>query len=219
MSPTEIRVLIADDHPLFRRGLRFAIESDPLLRVVAETGDGATTLTQLEACRPDIAVLDVDMPPPDGLAVARVMAARGWATGIIFLTMHKDEAIFHAALELGVRGFVVKDGLADEIITCIKAVAAGHRYFSPGLTAFLVRQHEQQRTAATALQTRLAELTPAERRVLRMLAAGQTSREIAAALAVSVRTIEHQRASLAAKLGVKGAAALLLFANTNKDRL
>lgn len=219
---TEIRILIADDHPLFRRGLRFTIESDPALRVVAEIGDGASAFAHLEALQPDIAVLDVDMPVLDGLAVARLAAERGWPTSVVFLTMHKDEAVFHAALDLGVRGFVIKDGLADEIITCIKAVAAGQSYFSPGLSVFLARQAGQrnQKAADEAdVWARLAELTPAERRVLRLLAEGQTSREIAETLIVSVRTIEHQRASIAAKLGVKGAPALLLFAHTHKAKL
>lgn len=218
----EIRILIADDHPLFRRGLRFTIESDPALRVVAEAGDGAAALAQLETLQPDIAVLDIDMPAPDGLAVARLMAERGWPSGVVFLTMHKEEAVFHAALAAGVRGFVIKDGLADEIVTCIKAVAAGQSYFSPGLAAFLVQQrnHNHQQAAGEAeVMARLAELTPAERRVLRLLAEGQTSREIAETLVVSVRTVEHQRATIAAKLGVKGAPALLLFAHTHKAKL
>ncbi|MEP7336210.1 MAG: response regulator transcription factor [Acidobacteriota bacterium] len=219
---TEIRILIADDHPLFRRGLRFTIESDPALRVVAEIGDGASALAQLEALRPDIAVLDVDMPAPDGLAVARIVAERGWPTNVVFLTMHKDEAVFHAALDLGVRGFVLKDGLADENITCIKAVAAGQSYFSPGLSVFLARQAGQRNQRAadeSGVLAALAELSPVERRVLRLLADGQSSREIAETLVVSVRTVEHQRASIAAKLGVKGAPALLLFAHTHKAKL
>lgn len=221
MNP-EIRILIADDHPLFRRGLRFTIETDSALRVVGEVDNGASALAQLEALQPDIAVLDVDMPALDGLAVARALAQRDWLTGVVFLTMHKDEAVFHAALDLGVRGFVLKDGLADEIITCIKAVAAGQSYFSPGLSVFLARQAEQRHQRAaheTEVLAQLADLTPAERRVLRLLAEGQSSREIAETLVVSVRTVEHQRASIAAKLGVKGARALLLFAHTHKAKL
>jgi RNA polymerase sigma factor (sigma-70 family) len=221
----EIRILIADDHPLFRRGLRFTIEADPALRVVAETGDGMTALAELEVLQPDIAVLDMNMPSLDGLAVARISVERGWPTGIILLTMHKDEALFHAALALGVRGFVIKDGLADEIVTCIKAVAAGQSYFSPGLSIFLAeqrqqrQQHQQQTDNEAQLLTALADLTPAERRVLRLLAEGQSSREIAETLVVSVRTVEHQRASIAAKLDIKGARALLLFAHTHKAKL
>lgn len=219
---TEIRILIADDHPLFRRGLRFTIESDSALRVVAEAADGQAALAQLEALQPDIAVLDMNMPSPDGLAVARFCAECAWPTGLIFLTMHKDEALFQAALAVGVRGFVIKDGLADEIITCIKAVAAGQSYFSPGLSIFLAEQHQQRQQSADGEApslAALADLTPAERRVLRLLAEGQTSREIAETLVVSVRTVEHQRAGIAAKLGVKGAPALLLFAHTHKAKL
>ena len=105
----EIRVLIADDHPLLRRGLRQAIESDPLLKVVAEAGDGETALAQVEEMKPRVAALDVDMPKLDGLAVARQLRIKRLTTEILFLTIHNAEDVFQAAMEIGAKGFLLKE--------------------------------------------------------------------------------------------------------------
>jgi DNA-binding NarL/FixJ family response regulator len=103
---SEIRIVIADDHPIFRRGLRMVVEADPLLKVVAEAEDGDSALARIVELQPDVVVLDIDMPPPDGLAVARRLRGQRLALGVVFLTMHKDEALFNAGLDAGVRGFV-----------------------------------------------------------------------------------------------------------------
>src|SRR5262245_40683875 len=99
----KIRILIADDHPIFRQGLRMIIEESPFLKVVAEAGDGQATLARIEELRPDVAILDFDMPPPDGLAVARSLHDKRLSIEAVFLTMYKDEALFNAALDVGVR--------------------------------------------------------------------------------------------------------------------
>ena len=136
----EITILIADDHPLFRRGLRMVIEHDPELNVLAEVDDGLSALAQIEALEPDVVVLDINMPGADGLEVARAIQEKQFSTIPVFLTMHKEEAIFSAALDAGVRGFIVKDGAASEIVACIKAVMRGESFFSPLLAQFLVER-------------------------------------------------------------------------------
>jgi len=214
----EIRIVIADDHPIFRRGLRVVIESDPLLKVVAEADDGQSALARIREIQPDVAVLDIDMPPPDGLEVARWIREQRLAVEAIFLTMHKDEALLNAALDAGVKGFIIKDGAANEIVGCIKAVAAGQSFFSPTLSGHLLNR--RNRADALARQSpSINDLTASERRVLLLVAESKTNKEIAGELFISVRTVEHHRSNICAKLGLTGKQALLTFALTHKSEL
>ena len=203
----EIRIVIADDHPIFRRGLRTVIEADPLLKVVAEADDGQSALARIRELQPDVVVLDIDMPPPDGLAVARRFRA-AIGSGAIFLTMHKDEALLNAALEVGVKGFIVKDGAATEIVGCIKAVAAGQSFFSPTLSGHLLSRRNQADSLASQSSS-LNGLTASERRVLLLVAESKSNKEIAEKMFISVRTVEHHRSNICAKLGLTGKNALL----------
>src|SRR5215813_10613187 len=201
----EIRILIADDHPIFRQGLRMVIEADPLFKVVAETGDGESTLARVRELQPDVVVLDVDMPPPDGLAVAHQL--RNEPIPIIFLTMHKDEATLNAALDSGVKGFVVKDEATNEIISCIKAVVAGQSFISPALSGHLLNRRNRADALAAELPS-ISDLTTSERRVLLLVAESMSNKEIAEKMFVSVRTIEHHRSNICTKLGLNGKNAL-----------
>ncbi|HST24312.1 MAG TPA: response regulator transcription factor [Blastocatellia bacterium] len=214
----EIRILIADDHPIFRRGLRMVIEADPLLKVVAEADDGQSALARIQELQPDVVVLDINMPPPDGLAVARWLQEQRLAIAAIFLTMHKDEALLNAALNAGVKGFIVKDGAATEIAGCIKAVAAGQSFFSPILSGHLLNRRNQA-DSLTSQSTPLNDLTASERRVLLLVAESKSNKEIAENLFISVRTVEHHRSNICAKLGLPGKNALLSFALSHKSEL
>jgi DNA-binding NarL/FixJ family response regulator len=209
----KISILIADDHPIFRRGLRMVIESDSALKVVAEVENGAAALKQIEDLEPHVAVLDFNMPLMDGLAVAQEIQERNLPTIPVFLTMHADEALFNAAVDADVKGFVVKDGAANEITACVRTVAAGQSFFSPVLSQFLL---DRRRGGQKSF---LENLTAAERRVLRLIAVGKTSREIAAELFVSPRTVEHHRAHISAKLNLTGKNGLLTFALTRKTEI
>lgn len=208
----EIRILIADDHPIFRRGLRAVVESDAALNVVAEVDNGAEALRQIETLEPDVAVLDVNMPQADGLAVAKMIQEKNLPTLAIFLTMHADEAIFNAAVDADVKGFVIKDGAANDIVTCIKAVVAGRSFFSSALSQFLLNRHSKAKSP-------LENLTASERRILRLIAGGKSTKEIAAELFISPRTVDHHRANILSKLALKGKNALLTFALNNKSQI
>lgn len=206
---TQITVLIADDHPIFRKGLREIIEAEPSLQLIGEADDGARALAMLRASRPQVAVLDVDMPQLDGISVARHVQQEDLSTAIVLLTMHRNERFFNAALDLGVRGYVLKDSAVSEIVAAIRAVSTGQRFVTPLLTDFLLNRHQAQQQSA---HTGLATLTAAERRILKLIAQYKSSQEIADELFISVRTVDRHRANIAGKLDLKGAHALLHFA-------
>jgi DNA-binding NarL/FixJ family response regulator len=215
---SDIRILIADDHPVFRQGLRQIIESDPQLKVVAEAADGEQALARLQDTPVDVAMLDLTMPLKDGFAVARAAKELSLSPPLIFLTMHKDEHYLSAALDLGVKGYVLKDSAITEIVNCIKSVATGQEYISPALSSYLIRRGTRA-DALVAEKPALGQLTPTERRVLKLIAEGQTSRQIAATLRIGVRTVEHHRNNIAAKLELRGSHALIKFAVKHQSEL
>ena len=213
-----IRIVIADDHPLLRKGLREVIEEDSSLHVVGEAVDGDTALEQIERLRPDIVVADIGMPRRDGLALVREMQARKLTAGVIFLTLHSDAGLFNQAIDLGAKGYILKDSALTAIVDAIKAVASGQHFFTQSLTGLLVRR----RAAAQALaasQPRLVDLTPTERRILQLIASGQSSKEIANALFIHYRTVENHRVNIAQKLGLRGHNAVLKFALEHRMEL
>jgi len=215
---TEIKLLIADDHPIFRHGLKQIIETDPGLKVVAEAEDGEVALALLPKCGAGIAVLDVDMPNKDGFDVVRAIAQHRWPIQPIFLTMHRDERFLNTALDLGVRGYVLKDSALNEIVQCIRSVAAAQYYVSPQLSQFLVNR-SRRAAALAAVKPQVDSLSPTERKVLKLIADYRSNKEIAGELCISVRTVEHHRANIAEKLGLKGTHAVLKFAIEHKSEL
>jgi DNA-binding NarL/FixJ family response regulator len=214
----EIRVVIADDHPVVRRGLRQTIEGDPILRVVAEAGDGQAALAQIRELKPAIAVLDVDMPRLDGLCVAREIRKQRLPVEIVFLTIHDEEDLFHAAMDLGSKGYLLKDSALTEIVQALRAVADGNYYVTPSLTAYLVDRRSRAQTFVSETP-RLADLTPTERRILGMVADGQSSKSIAEELFIHYRTVENHRTNICQKLGLQGHNALFKFALQHKAEL
>jgi DNA-binding NarL/FixJ family response regulator len=214
---TEISVLIADDHPIFRKGLREIIETEPSLQLVGEAEDGARALTLLRALRPQVAVLDVDMPQLDGISVARAVQQENLSIAIVLLTMHRHERFFNAALDQGVRGYVLKDSAVSDIVAAIRAVSTGQRFVTPLLTDFMLNRYQAQ--AAAKPQTGLLALTEAELRILKLISLYKSSQEIADELFVSIRTVDAHRANIANKLDLKGAHALLRFALEHQGQL
>jgi DNA-binding NarL/FixJ family response regulator len=214
----ETHIIIADDHPIFRHGLRAVIEREPQLKVVAEAVDGDKALELIIEHEPDVAILDLDMPGQDGFAVTRAIAARDLAVAVIILTMHDHEAIFNAALDLGVKGFVLKDSALPEITDCIKAVMSGRNYISPQLSTYLVSRGKCAAELASATPG-LRDLTPSEQKILRLVAAGKTSRQIADMLHISPRTVDRHRSNICGKLNLHGSNALIRFALAHKSEL
>jgi DNA-binding NarL/FixJ family response regulator len=214
--PTPIRVAIVDDHPLFRQGLRQAIETDARFRLVGEAGDGLSGLKLILEEKPDVAVLDVNLPHLSGLEMARKLQASRNPTHLIILTMYKEEETFNLALDLGVKGFVLKENAVEDILASLHAVAAGGHYLSPSISGYLVKRRHRAEALA-AHKPGLDDLTQAERRILKAIAEQKTSREIAAELFISPRTVEAHRANICAKLELRGSHSLLRFALENRS--
>jgi DNA-binding NarL/FixJ family response regulator len=214
----EIKILIADDHPVFRRGLRMIIETDPRLKVVAEAGNGAQAIESIQGLAPQIIVLDVNMPDQTGFDVVRKMRELKIRAEIIFLTMHKDEAIFNTAMDLEAKGYLLKESAIDDIVTGIKTVAEGREFISPQLTSFLFNR-SRRTVGLTKEKPTINNLTPTEQRVLKLIAENKTSREIAELLSISYRTIERHRENICNKLEVHGSNSLLKFAIAHKEQL
>src|SRR5215475_7657051 len=187
----EIRILIADDHPLMRKGLRLSIEEDPGLKVVGEASDGEMALSLITELHPQVALLDIEMPKLDGLSVAREIIKRGLKTEIIFLTFHADEHLFREAMDLGSKGYILKDSAVQEIVAGVHAVTAGRPYLSCAVTAFLLQKNSKDEAKSKNDWT--SKLTPTERRIMQFIAQGKTSKEIGAEISIHYKTVENHR--------------------------
>lgn len=214
----EIRILIADDHPIFLKGLKVAFTVDTSIKIVGEATDGEMALALIRQLKPDVAVLDVDMPKADAFEVVRALKDEKLTVATIFLTMHKSEEVFNKAIDLGVKGYVLKDSAVIDIVAAVKAVSIGQNYVSPALSTFLINRGARAQSLVKE-RPGLSSLTPSELRILRLIAQNKTSREISEELVISIRTVENHRANISAKLELQGSHALLKFALEHKSQL
>jgi DNA-binding NarL/FixJ family response regulator len=212
---SEISIVIADDHPVFRQGLRQIIEMEQGLEVVGEARDGAAALSMIQELKPDIAVLDINMPNLKGFDVAREIRQQGLKVGIIFLTMYDDERMFNQALNVGALGYLLKDSAISDIAGSVRAVAAGQHFISPAISRYLINRSNRSMVLSEKTP-RLNDLTPTELRVLKLIAENKTSKEIAAQLFISHRTVENHRTNICQKLGIHGSNSLIKFALEHK---
>jgi len=214
----EIKIIIADDHPIFRNGLRVLLETAPNFKIIGEADNGETALQMIASEKPDVAILDIDMPEKDGFEVAQSLFSKSIPVRVIFLTMHRDKKLFNAALNIDVKGFVLKDSAMADLINAVKAVSRGESFISPQLSTFLIERSRQSETFVQKTPS-INSLTPTEKKVLSLIGDYLTSKEIAAKLFISIRTVEHHRTSIATKLDLKGSHALLKFALDHRDEL
>ena len=213
-----VRTVIVDDHPLFRQGLRQMIAAEPRFEVVAEAHDGASGLEEVRRSRPEVVILDITLPGMNGLEVARRLQANRSAAKVVILTMHGDEEVFNTAMNLDVKGYVLKENAANEILNCMKAVAAGDYYLTPSMSGCLLKRRRRAE-ALEAAQPSLQDLTTAERRILQRIADNRTSKEIAEEFCISPRTVETHRANICSKLNLHGSHKLLQFAIEHRAEL
>lgn len=207
-----IRILIADDHAVVRSGLRALLQTDPDLDVVGEANDGTIALDLVETLQPDVVLLDITMPPDDGIKTAQRMKEKHPDLAVLFLTMHEDESMMHEALRVGASGYVIKRAEESEIIQAIHAAHRGDIYVHPAMTRALLQQPV---TTQHRRGSQPEQLTPREIDVLKLLVRGNTNRQTAELLGLSVRTVENHRANLMGKLGLVSRVDLVDYAEEN----
>ena len=205
-----VRILLADDHPVVRLGIRNLLDAEPGLVVVGEVADALQVVPQVEALQPDVLVLDLIMPGLNGLEITRRLTRQASRTRVVVLSMHANEAYVIEALRNGASGYVLKGSDPGEVVRAIHAVMAGGRYMSPPLSEEAIESYIEK-AAGTPLDP-YDTLSGREREVLHLAAEGHTSAEIAGRLYISSRTVETHRANLMHKLGLRTQTELVRYA-------
>lgn len=204
-------IVLADDHPIFRKGLRDVLETAPHFAVCGEADNGEMAFALIEQHRPTVAVLDIEMPKMNGIEVARMVLKSNIPTSLIILTMYDDENLFNDAMEAGVMGYILKDNAIVEILRGVTKVAQGECYISAALTSNVLRKkNDFQPLHKERLGLHL--LTHAEKIILRLIAEDKTTKEISEELHISPRTVDNHRAHISTKLNITGIYALIKFA-------
>jgi DNA-binding NarL/FixJ family response regulator len=207
----QIRILLADDHNVIRKGLRLLLESHPEFTVVAEAADGRQAVEQAIASRPDVVVLDISMPHLSGTEAAERITNALPATAIVILSMHSDEGYVLRALKAGAKGYLLKDSAEGDLIEAIRTVCGGKAFFSPEVSRVLAEDYMRE-IKARGVQDSYQLLTAREREILHLLAEGKSNKDIAGFLNISLYTVETHRRNLHEKLNLHSLAELILYA-------
>jgi len=211
-------VIIVDDHPIFRKGLKEVVEQDDHFNIVGEAENGEAALKLIEELRPMIAIVDIDMPIMNGFELVKALRNQRISVDVIYLTMYKEQDMFNEAMDLGIKGYVLKENAAKDILESIRIVASGKYYISPVLSSYLINRND----CAKEFQGKhpsIIFLTPTEKKILQCIGENKTSKEIAEKLFISSKTVENHRTNIAKKLDLHGSHQLLKFALENKSYL
>ncbi|HEX2442474.1 MAG TPA: response regulator transcription factor [Vicinamibacterales bacterium] len=206
-----MRVLLADDHGIVRRGLRSLLETEPGVAVVAEASDGLEALRLCDEHQPDLLILDIGMPKLNGLEVAARTQKVERPPRVIILSMHADESYIIRALAAGARAYLLKDATDEDLLPAVRSVAAGKPFFSPAVTAVLVEDYVR-RMQSLGVTDSFHLLTDREKEVLQLLAEGRSNKEVATLLDLGLSTVETHRANLMQKLNLHNTAEIVLYA-------
>ena len=210
-----IRILIADDHAVFRSGLRALLENEPDFEIVGETGNGFDTIRAIAERDVDVLLLDITMPGLPGAKVAEAIMKEERHPAIVVLTMHEDEYYLQEFFRLGVLAYVLKKSTATDVVQAIRAARRGEEYIDPALAGLVISSYVGRRQPRKQGTGRLDQLTPREQEVLSLLAYGHTNGEIGQRLSISERTVESHRTNIMAKLDLTSRADLVRFAIDN----
>lgn len=211
----DIRIVLADDHGLLRKGVRSVLAQDAGIEVIGEASDGAEAVRLAEELSPDVVLIDVAMPGLNGLDAAQQITRRTKRIGVIVLSMYSDEEYLVRAVSSGVRGYLLKDSAEPDLVRAVRTVAAGKTFFSPAIADMLFDDYIL-RLQRNEVQDSYDLLTDREKQVLQLLAEGKTNKEVASALALGVSTVETHRLNLMKKLDLHNTAELVLYAVRKK---
>jgi two-component system response regulator NreC len=206
-----MRVLLADDHGIVRRGMKSLLELEQGVEVVGEAGDGAECLRLCEALKPDVAILDIAMPRLNGIEVTARAVKHDPRLKVIILSMYADESYVVRALGAGARAYLLKDATEDDLLPAVRAVAAGRSFFSPAVSRLLLEDYVRQ-LKQRGLEDSYHLLTDREKEVLQLIAEGRSNKEVAVVLDLGVSTVETHRANLMQKLSLRNTAEIVLYA-------
>jgi DNA-binding NarL/FixJ family response regulator len=207
-----LRILIADDHGLVRRGARAILHSRHGWRVVGEAVDGREAVQKAIDLKPDVAVVDIGMPELDGVEVARQIREAVPNTEVLVLTMHESDQMVRRALDAGARGYLLKSDLTECLVNAVKAVSQGERFLTPKVSEIVVEGFLKARSRHRQGESAGAATTPREIEIIRLLTEGKTNKETAAHLGITVRTVETHRAKIMLKLGLHSLTELIHYA-------
>jgi DNA-binding NarL/FixJ family response regulator len=211
---SEIKVLLADDHDVLRKGVRFLLAAEPGISVVGEASDGRTAVRLADELQPDVVIMDIAMPELNGIEAAAQITRKNGAA-IIILSMYSDEEYILRALTAGAKGYLLKDAAEPDLLRAVRSVARGKPFFSPAVAEVLLDDYVQ-RLQREGRQDTYELLTDREKEVLQLLAEGKTNKEVATLLNLGVSTVETHRVNLMQKLNVHNTAELVLYAVKKK---
>ena len=204
-----IRILLADDHAMVRKGFRMILEAQADMSIVGEAGNGREAVEQAGILHPDVIVMDVAMPELNGIEATRRLAATSPRSRVLALSMHKDSVYVREILRAGARGYLLKDSIDSDLVSAVRAVAKGDGYLSPAVSDAVLTDYRRHVTDPLDL------LSSREREVLQMIAEGKTNKEVAATLNLSVYTIDAHRGKIMEKLNLHSTGELVRFAVRN----
>jgi len=207
----KVRIVLADDHQLFRSGLRVLLEQQPDFTVVAEARDGREAVASVQSLKPDVLVIDIGMPNLNGIEAARQLTESHAAAAIVILSMHSDESYVLRALKAGAKGYLLKDSAEADLIRAIHAVAGGKSFFSPAVSKVLLDDY-MRKLQRSGAEDAYDLLTPREREILQLVVEGKSNKDVANLLNLSVYTVETHRSNIMEKLNLKGVPELILYA-------
>ena len=219
MNPGQIiKIIIADDHPVFRSGLINIISKERDIKILGDADNGEKAYDMIQDLKPDIALLDIHMPKLTGLQILKELKKSKLNVKTIFLTVYNDEDMFDEAMDNGISGYVLKDSAVSDIIECIRKVASGDYYISPTVSNFLVNRRDKLKKLESNTPA-INSLTKTELLVLKLIAEGKTSNQIAEEMFISPKTVENHRTNINFKLNLRGTHSLIKFAIENKSLL